>query len=103
MASSTRDTDGENQCEKRDTVQRVPIEIENGQSQGECYGDCQQHNTRFTPTQRQRDQQGNGNRGKEEMLEEFVRFVLGRFPIVARDGNVQIVWQRVAPESIDLV
>src|ERR1019366_9108909 len=36
------------------------------------------------------------------MLEEFVRFVLGRFTIVARDGDVQIGWQSVAPESIDL-
>src|ERR1022692_2300577 len=37
------------------------------------------------------------------MLEEFVRFVLGGFTIIACDGNVQIVWERVAPESIDLV
>src|ERR1039458_8946215 len=37
------------------------------------------------------------------MFEEFVRFVLGRFTIVTRDSDVQIVWQSVAPQSIDLV
>ena len=37
------------------------------------------------------------------MLEEFVRFVLCRFPIVARDGDIQIVWQRVASKRVNLL
>jgi len=37
------------------------------------------------------------------MLEEFVRFVFGRFPVVARGSDVQIAWQRIAPQGFDLM
>ena len=42
-------------------------------------------------------------RCNEEMFEKFVGFVLGRFSIVARDRDVQIVGQHVPAQSIDLV
>ena len=74
--------------EERDPVQRVAVEIEDGQGQRKRHRDRQQHHARFAPAQRQRDEQRHRERGNQEMLEQFVRFFLGRFTVVARDGDI---------------
>ena len=60
------------------------------------YRDGDQHHARFAPAERERDQQRDRKRGQQQVLQQFVGFLLGGLAIVARDGDVQVLRQQVA-------
>ena len=94
-----QDADGKNQREQRYAIQRVAVEIENGQRQRKRDRNRQQDDSGFAPAQCNGNEQGYRECGDEKMLEEFVRFVLGRFTVIARDRDVQIAGKQYRREE----
>ena len=66
-------------------------------------GNGDQHNAGFAPSQGQRNQQRYGKRGEQQVLEQFVGFILGGFAIVAGDADVQIVGNDVPAQRIHIL
>ena len=101
MASSTRMPMEKISAKSVIAVQRVAVEIENRQRQRQRHRNGQQHDQRFAPAQRERNQQRHRKRGDEQVLQQFVGFVLRRVAVIARDRDVQVTRQHVPAKRVD--
>ena len=96
-----QDTDGKNQRKKRDSVQRVSIQIKHRQGQGQGHRNGQGHNARFPASQGKPDENGHRHHRDHHMVEQFVGFFLGGFAVMAGDGHMDIVRNDRSPGIFD--
>ena len=91
--------DAEDEREQRDAVDGVAEEIKDRHGERERDRNGQQHHTRLAPAEKERNQEGDGERGQQQVLEQLVRFSFGGLAVVARSGDGNIVGDRLRPAS----
>ncbi len=79
------------------------MEIENEQRQRQRHRYGHQHHARFPPAQRQPHQQRHRKRRQQQVLQQIVRFLLCRLPVIPRHRHFQVVGNRHAAQRIHLV
>jgi hypothetical protein len=62
-----------------------------------------QHHNRLAPAEREPDEQGDAERGDEEMAQQLHRLLVGRLPIVAGDGEPEVAGHQVPAQLIHLL
>ena len=85
-----QDPDGEDQGKEGDAVQRIAVEIEQGQGKGQGDRNGDAHDPRFPEPEGQPDQDGDGDDGDHHVKEQFIRFFFGRLSVVAGNGHLDI-------------
>ena len=83
--------DAEDQREERDAIDGVAEEVEDRHGERQRDRNGQQHDARLAPPEEERDEKRDGQRGQQQMLEQFVGLGLGRLAVVARGGHVHVV------------
>ena len=81
-----QDADGEDQGEEGDAVERVAVEVEDQQGQGQRGGDGQHDDDRLAPAEGEEDQQRHAEDGDAHVQQQFVGFLRRRLAVVAGDA-----------------
>ncbi len=96
------DADGEDEGKEGHPVERVAIEVVDEQRQGERHRNRHGHDDGLARTEGQRDQDDDGDRRDEHVLEQLIGLVLRRLAVISRHRDVHIRGDEVPPERIDL-
>ena len=87
-----QDADGEDQGEEGDAVERVAVEVEHQQRQGQRAGNGDADDDRLAPAQRQEDEQRDADHRDAHVEQQFVGLLLRRLAVVAGDGDLRRRW-----------
>ena len=98
-----QDADGEDQGEERDAVERVAVEVEHQQRQGQRAGNGDADDERLAPAQRQQDEQRHADHRDAHVEQQLVGLLLRRLAVVAGDGHLHAVGDDPALERLDLL
>ena len=98
-----QNADGKNQREERDAVQREAVQIKHQQRQRERGRNGDGHDERFTPAQRQQNQQGHAHYGDEHVPEQLIGFLLRRQAVISRDGHLHVGGNDAAFERVNFL
>ncbi len=98
-----QNTNGKNQSKQGNPVQGISCQIINKESQRQGYRDSDCHHHRISPSQHQSHQENNRDSSNSHVIQEFIGFFLGGFPIVPGDCNLQIRRNQISPEGFDLM
>ena len=96
-------TDGKDQCEERDAVQRVAIEIEHEQRERERDRNRDQHHGRLAATENQPDQRRDREDGEQHVPQQFVALVGSGLAIVTGDGEMHVRRHERSLERLELL
>jgi len=96
-----QDADAENQGEKRHPVERVAHEPVGGQRDGQGHRHGHHDHEAGAKAQKQRHHAADGDRGQNEVQQQFVHLVAGGFAVIAGDRDVEIGRQRRAAQGLD--
>ena len=96
-----KDADAEDQGEECDAIDGVTEEVEYRHGERERHWNGEQDDTRLTPAEEERDQQGYRQRRQQQVLEQFVGLVLGGLSVVAGCGNRHVVGHGHALHPVD--
>ena len=94
------DADREDQGEERDAVERVSIKVEHEQGERERRGDGEEHDERFAPAEKQKDEDCHAEDGDAHVEEKLVAFLGGGVTVVAGDGEVDVGGQQRAAQGV---
>ena len=95
-----QDADRKDEREQTDTVDRVAHHPRCKERQQDRHRNDDRYNARLPPSDRKAHEQHDGNGGKPEVIEEFIRLLVRGLPIVARDDHLDIAGDESAFELL---